>query len=201
MSRLSRGTSLYLNRQQPVNLPPTTGTQAATPVGSPVDVKQVEHLVERITGAVRQSQSTGQQLKIRLSPPELGTLQIEVSLKNGEYTAKLEVQNNRVQKVINDNLAQLKDSLAKTGISIDRIEVQINTDSSEDHHSSQSDARSQSGGEFGSNEFSENAGDSDQRQEERAFVEESVKPEDADQSQRDQPQVARSRGGRGRQCG
>jgi|GEM_PF-2255702 len=173
---------------------PTTGTQAATPVGSPVDVKQVEHLVERITGAVRQSQSTGQQLKIRLSPPELGTLQIEVSLKNGEYTAKLEVQNNRVQKVINDNLAQLKDSLAKTGISIDRIEVQINTDSSEDHHSSQSDARSQSGGEFGSNEFSENAGDSDQRQEERAFVEESVKPEDADQSQRDQPQVARSQG-------
>ena len=173
----------------------TSGTQSNTPVAPAVDVKQIEQLVERIVGSVRQSQSTGQQLKIRLSPPELGTLQIEVSLKNGEYTAKLEVQNNQVQKVINDNIAQLRDALAKSGIAIDRIEVNINTDSSEDQHSSQSDARSQSGSEFQSDQFSENSNDSDERQEERSSVEESAKrDEEAEQAERGSPQVARSQG-------
>ncbi|WP_299465773.1 flagellar hook-length control protein FliK, partial [uncultured Gimesia sp.] len=173
---------------------PATGSQSATTVEHPVDVKHVEQLVERIVGAVRQSQSTGQQLKIRLSPPELGTLQIEVSLKDGVYTAKMEVQNQRVQKVINDNIAQLKDALAKTGVSIDRIEVQISTDSSEDQRSSNSDARSQSGSEFNSNHSSGNSRDSDQSQDERSFVEESAKRDDAEQSQPDNPQVTRSQG-------
>jgi len=174
---------------------PASGTQSNAPVAPAVDVKQIEQLVERIVSSVRQSQSTGQQLKIRLSPPELGTLQIEVSLKNGEFTAKLEVQNNQVQKVINDNIAQLRDALAKSGIAIDRIEVNINTDSSEDHHSSQSDTRSQSGSEFQSDQFSEDLNDSDQRQDERSSVEESATgDEEAEQAEQDRPQVARSQG-------
>ncbi len=173
----------------------TSGTQTNTPVVPAVDVKQIEQLVERIVATVRQTQSTGQQLKIRLSPPELGTLQIEVSLKNGEYTAKLEVQNNRVQKVINDNMAQLKESLSKSGIAIDRIEVNINTDSSEDHHSSQSEARSESGSEFQSEQFSENSNDSDQGQDERTSVEETAKrDEEAEQAELENPQVVRSQG-------
>tara|TARA_R110002095_G_scaffold195600_2_gene174257 strand:+ start:4739 stop:6661 length:1923 start_codon:yes stop_codon:yes gene_type:complete len=173
---------------------PATGTQTTTAVEHPVDVKQVEQLVERIAGTVRESHATGQQLKIRLSPPELGTLQIEVSLKDGVYTAKVEVQNQRVQKIINDNMAQLKESLAKTGISIDRIEVQINTDSSEDQRSSHSDARSQSGSEFNSNQSSGDSGDANQGQDEQSYREESATRDDDEQTQQDQPQVTRSQG-------
>ena len=191
-----------IDNDQPVSLQTTasqsastSSTQANTPVAPAVDVKQIEQLVERIVATVRQTQSTGQQLKIRLSPPELGTLQIEVSLKNGEYTAKLEVQNNRVQKVINDNMAQLKESLSKSGIAIDRIEVNINTDSSEDHHSSQSEARSKSGSEFQSEQFSENSNDSDQGQDERTSVEDAAKrDEEAEQAELENPQVVRSQG-------
>ncbi|WP_339732178.1 flagellar hook-length control protein FliK [uncultured Gimesia sp.] len=170
----------------------TTGTQSTTPVGPPVDVKQVEQLVERVVESVRQSQSTGQQLKIRLSPPELGTLQIEVSLKNGEYTAKLEVQNSRTQKVINDSIAQLKEALIKTGVSLDRIDVHINTDSTEDQRSSHSDAQSESGNDFDSNQSSENTGDSEERQQEPGYTEEGVRQEDS--AEQDNPQVARSQG-------
>lgn len=180
--------------QQVVSSQPTStsSTQSNAPVTPTVDAKQVEQLVERIVSSVRQSQSIGQQLKIRLSPPELGTLQIEVSLKNGEYTAKLEVQNNQVQKVINDNIAQLRDALAKSGVAMDRIEVNINTDSSEDHHSSQSDAQSQTGSEFQSNQFSENSSDSEQGSEDRSSVEEAAPNEH--EAEQDGPQVARSQG-------
>lgn len=170
----------------------TTGTQSTTPVGPPVDVKQVEQLVERIVGAVRQSQSTGQQLKIRLSPPELGTLQIEVSLKNGEYTAKLEVQNRHAQKVINDNIAQLKEALSKTGVSLDRIDVHINTDSTEDQRSSHSDAQTQSEGDFESNQFSENEGGSEERQQESGFTEETFRQDEV--ADENSPKVSRSQG-------
>ncbi|QDU09519.1 flagellar hook-length control protein FliK [Gimesia aquarii] len=171
-----------------------TGNQAAASVGPTVDANQVEQLVERISSSIRQSQSTGQQLKIRLSPPELGTLQIEVSLKNGEYLAKLEVQNNHAQKVINDNIAQLKEALAKTGVSIDRIDVHINTDASEDQRSSNSDAQSQTGNDFDANQFSENSEESDQWQEEQAQTDESVTREDAEIVEQNSPQVVRSQG-------
>lgn len=173
---------------------PTMGTQGTTPSGTPVDVNQAEQLVERIVSSVQQSQSTGQQLKIRLSPPELGTLQIEVSLKNGQYTARLEVQNNQAQKVINDNIAQLRDALVKSGVAIDRIDVHINTDASEDQRSSHSDERSQFSSDYDSNQFSENSGDAEQRPEERAFVEESIQQDDSEQSQDEKPQVIRSQG-------
>ncbi|MCA9015651.1 MAG: flagellar hook-length control protein FliK, partial [Planctomycetaceae bacterium] len=168
------------------------GTQSTAPAGPPVDVKQVEQLVERVVEAVRQSQSTGQQLKIRLSPPELGTLQIEVSLKNGEYSAKLEVQNRHAQKVINDNIAQLKEALSKTGVSLDRIDVHINTDSTEDQRSSHSDAHSQPSSEFDSHQFSGDSGDAEERQQERSYAEESVSHDDS--TEQDRPQVVRSQG-------
>ncbi|WP_417389226.1 flagellar hook-length control protein FliK [Gimesia sp.] len=183
------------------NIQSLTGNQAApvtnevtpsAPAGPVIDVKQIDQLVERITTAVKQSHSTGQQLKIRLSPPELGTLQIEVSLKNGEYTAKLEVQNRHAQKVINDSIAQLKEALAKTGVSLDRIDVHINTESREDQRSSQSGTQSNSGNDFDSQQFSDNSQDSEQRSGEQSFVEEAVKQDEvADQ---DRPQVARSQG-------
>lgn len=164
----------------------------AAPAGPVIDVKQVDQLVERISTAVKHSHSTGQQLKIRLSPPELGTLQIEVSLKNGEYTAKLEVQNRHAQKVINDNIAQLKEALSKTGVSLDRIDVHINTDASEDQRSSQSGTQSNSGNDFNSQQFSDNPQDSEPRPGEQSFVEEAVKQDEpADQ---DRPQVVRSQG-------
>ena len=172
--------------------PVTNEIAPAAPAGPVIDVKQVDQLVERISTAVKQSHSTGQQLKIRLSPPELGTLQIEVSLKNGEYTAKLEVQNRHAQKVINDNIAQLKEALSKTGVSLDRIDVHINTDASEDQRSSQSGTQSDSGNDFNSQQFSDNPQDSEQRPGEQSFVEEAVKQDEpADQ---DRPQVVRSQG-------
>ena len=183
------------------NIQSLTGTQAApvtndvtqsAPAGPVIDVKQIDQLVERITTAVKQSHSTGQQLKIRLSPPELGTLQIEVSLKNGEYTEKLEVQNRHAQKVINDSIAQLKEALAKTGVALDRIDVHINTDAREEQRSSQSGTQSNSGNDFDSQQFSDNSQDSEQRSGEQSFVEEAVKQDEtADQ---DRPQVARSQG-------
>lgn len=171
-----------------------TENQAAAPTVPVVDAKQVEQLMDRIASAVRQSQSTGQQLKIRLSPPELGALQIEVSLKNGEYSAKLEVQNRHAQKVINDNLAQLKEALVKTGVSLDRIDVQINTHSSEDQRSSQSDSQQQSGADFNSNDFSDQSGDAEQGHDERAYADETIQREDVEQEEQNRPQVTRSQG-------
>ncbi|WP_417387592.1 flagellar hook-length control protein FliK [Gimesia sp.] len=172
--------------------PVTNEVAPAAPAGPVIDVKQVDQLVERISTAVKQSHSTGQQLKIRLSPPELGTLQIEVSLKNGEYTAKLEVQNRHAQKVINDNIAQLKEALTKTGVSLDRIDVHINTDASEDQRSSHSGTQSNSGNDFNSQQFSESQQDSEQRSGDQSFVDEAVKQDEP--AEQDRPQVVRSQG-------
>ena len=102
----------------------TTGA-AATPQlddGRPMD------LVNRVADAMRGMGPQGKQISVRLSPPELGTLQIEVSLRDGVLTAKMETQTATAQRAILDNLPQLKESLAQNGTMIDRFVVEHSDD-------------------------------------------------------------------------
>jgi len=85
-------------------------------------------LVNRVADALRGMQSHGKQISVRLSPPELGTLQIEVSLRDGVMTARMETQTAAAQRAILDNLPQLKESLAQNGTLVDRIVVEHSED-------------------------------------------------------------------------
>jgi flagellar hook-length control protein FliK len=88
-------------------------------------------LVERVASALRQSHESGRQLRVRLSPPELGTLQIEVSARNGVLSVRLDVQTATAHQVILENLPLLHDALAQHGTTVERIDVQIVRNSSD----------------------------------------------------------------------
>ena len=54
----------------------------------------------------------GGSVRLRLSPPDLGSLRIEVAVRNNEMTAHLEVQNPTARSLLLDHLGDLRDRLA-----------------------------------------------------------------------------------------
>lgn len=118
----------------------TTKT-AAKPV---VTNAQAEQLVDRVAGTIRQAQQTNAPLRIRLNPPELGVLQVDVSMKEGVLTARLEVHTASAQQALTEHVSQLREALQGHGPQLERIDVQIvRTDQSEGRSESEQQQQQQ----------------------------------------------------------
>ena len=94
-----------------------------TSIRSEVNPKK---LVNRVATAIRSAGQNGRVLRIRLQPPELGTLEIEVSSRNGVLSARLEVQTVSAQQAILENISLLRDALAQNGTRLENIDVHLN---------------------------------------------------------------------------
>ncbi|MEZ6046920.1 MAG: flagellar hook-length control protein FliK [Planctomycetaceae bacterium] len=81
--------------------------------------------LERLSESVRIADKNHQQLKVRLTPPQLGSMNIEVTRQDGVVTARLEVQSSTTQQVILEQLAGLKETLQHQGHTVERIEVTV----------------------------------------------------------------------------
>jgi flagellar hook-length control protein FliK len=106
----------------------------------PVDPEQ---LVERVAAGIRAASPNGQQLRVKLYPPHLGQLQIEVNSHGGTVSVRMEVQNVAAQNALHDNLPLLREALVHHGTSIDRIDVQLVETNAEDGRSDLTDEQQQ----------------------------------------------------------
>lgn len=70
-------------------------------------------------------QSGEQRGRIRLHPPELGRLDLHLSIKNGHLQAHLGAESGMVKEIIEANLHQLKQQLQDQGLIVDRFEVMV----------------------------------------------------------------------------
>lgn len=64
-------------------------------------------------------------LQMQLNPEELGTLQIEVTNKNGMLTAQFTTQDESVKAVIESQLIQLKENMNEQGLKVQAVEVTV----------------------------------------------------------------------------
>jgi flagellar hook-length control protein FliK len=131
---------------------------------------------DRLASAMQSAGHDGRAMRIRLHPPELGALQIEVSLRDGVMSARLDVQSVAVQHAILDSLSLLREALAHQGTQIDRIDVQIaqsihedaQPDLSGDDHFADQQAQDEGRGEHG-DDSPENS-ETEQPAERKAFA-------------------------------
>lgn len=94
-----------------------------------VSVGQVaERFVRRVAGAFRAAEQNGGAVQLRLSPPELGSLQVRISIQDGAMTAKLEADNAAARTLLIDNLPALRERLAQQDIRIEKFEVDVRRD-------------------------------------------------------------------------
>ena len=113
-------------------LRPATGHEAggnrkAAAADGTSSVSQADRvrLVERVARAVKTAEQRGGDLKIRLSPPELGSLRLQVKLSDGTLSARIEAETPEARQVLLDNLPLLRERLAEQNIRVERFDVDL----------------------------------------------------------------------------
>ena len=81
--------------------------------------------VGRVAKAFQTAHERGGPLQLRLSPPELGALRIQLTVKDGVMSAALETDNAGAKRVLLDNLPALRDRLAEQNIRIEKFDVDV----------------------------------------------------------------------------
>jgi flagellar hook-length control protein FliK len=122
------------------------------------NLSQVERtrLVQRVAKAVQTAHDRGGELKIRLSPPELGSMKLEVRLHEGVMSARIETETREAQRVLNENLLVLRERLAEQNIKVERFDVDVfnpgagGGGNAADLAQQQGDGRGEAGGRNGS---------------------------------------------------
>ena len=81
--------------------------------------------VSRVAKAIHTAQERGGTLQLRLSPPELGAVRIELLVQDGVLAATLETETPAARRVLLDHLPVLRDRLAEQNIRIERFDVDV----------------------------------------------------------------------------
>lgn len=101
--------------------PPTAQAPPPPAPESPVDQANLARVVRGMQGAVNQQ---GGSLTLRLTPPELGTVRIELAMQQGTVTARLHTETDAVRQLLNEHLGQLRAGLERQGLHVERLAVQ-----------------------------------------------------------------------------
>lgn len=98
--------------------------------GSGADQADRVRFVQRVARAFEAMGDRGGSIRLRLHPPELGSLRLEVTIRNGTMTARLEVETDSARTMLLDNLPALRDRLAEQDIKVGRFDVELSDRSS-----------------------------------------------------------------------
>jgi flagellar hook-length control protein FliK len=123
-------TSNSTHQSQPIQSQPIHA-ESPTPHAesdSPMPTIDRARFVQRVANAFRSAQQNDGQIQMRLSPPELGSLKIEIAVRNGVLSANLEAETPDARRVLLDNLPALRQRLAEQDIRIEKFEVDIRQD-------------------------------------------------------------------------
>jgi flagellar hook-length control protein FliK len=90
----------------------------------PVEVDAARFL-SRVARAFQVAQQRGGELRLRLSPPELGSLRLELRVLDGVLTARLETETPAARQTLIEQLPALRERLAEQGIRVERFDVDL----------------------------------------------------------------------------
>jgi len=105
--------------------PATTDSNTAQTVDSSLSEADRVRFVQRVEQAFHGLSDQGGSLRLRLSPPELGSLHIEISVVKGEMTARVQAETTAARNILLDNLPALRDRLAQHDIKVQRFDVDL----------------------------------------------------------------------------
>ena len=98
---------------------PTTGPETLTRV-------QQQRVIERVHRALMAAQQRGTPLRLRLSPPELGSLQLELQLQRGRLHVRFQTETETAKQVLLDQWPQLRSRLENQGLRVGTFDVSWN---------------------------------------------------------------------------
>jgi flagellar hook-length control protein FliK len=82
-------------------------------------------MADKVADALRTGFDSGGALRVRLEPPALGKIQIEVQSDAGSVSARLEVQTPAARQTLLDNISLLHDAIGQAGATVNRIDIEV----------------------------------------------------------------------------
>lgn len=105
-----------------------TGQAGRTAEGRALPQVDAARFVGRVARAFETAQQRGGTLHLRLSPPELGSVKLELTVEHGTLTASLETETNAARQTLLHHLPALRERLAEQNIRIERFDVDVRQD-------------------------------------------------------------------------
>ena len=108
---------------------------------APIQTRVIDQIINRLSIRSNGSQS---EVKIQLDPPSLGRVRMNIITSGDGVRTVIVAENQAVKQVIENNLSQLRDSMAGQGLKIDGFSVLVGGDGNSEfaqqgYHSDQSD--------------------------------------------------------------
>jgi flagellar hook-length control protein FliK len=116
------------------------------PLASPATVEVPESARFRVSFDRMQIESLLKrgEVKLKLNPPELGHMKVELTSSTDHVSAKFEITSEAAKRVVEYHLPQLRENLARAGVRIDQVEVVIHNDAQERQQPGYSDPQPKS---------------------------------------------------------
>ena len=97
--------------------------ETSDPSGTPTIDRA--RFVQRVEGAMKAAHQRDGKIQVRLSPPDLGSVKIELAVQNGVLSAKLEAETPAARNLLLDSLPALRERLAQQDIRIEKFDVDV----------------------------------------------------------------------------
>jgi flagellar hook-length control protein FliK len=121
-------TNVALNNQVNVGVAAQASNAAGTSSsGGTSGTSEVDRVrfVQRVARAFQAADEDGGQIRLRLSPPELGSMKIEITMHGGTMTAHVETETAAARNMLLDNLPALRQRLADQNIKVEQFDVDL----------------------------------------------------------------------------
>lgn len=82
-------------------------------------------LIQRVARAFQSTGPDGGTMRLRLSPPELGSIRVEIQVQGGQMSAKIEAETSTARALLLDNLPALRERLEQQDIKLMRFDVDL----------------------------------------------------------------------------
>ncbi len=100
-------------------------SNATAPEANQADGVSRARFVQRVARAFQANGDKDGTIRMRLSPPELGSLRAEITVRQGVMNARLETETEAARQLVLENLPALQERLAEQGIKVQQFQVDV----------------------------------------------------------------------------
>ena len=109
--------------QKLVSVAKTAEAGGVREVSDGIDLYDIgRQIIDQVKLQIRPENTT---MEIQLNPEHLGKVELEITSKNGELSARLSVQNDHVKEAVESQMQVLRETLEVQGLKVENIEVTV----------------------------------------------------------------------------
>lgn len=111
-------------RNAEISLSPGNAAGSGSAATGKINNVSPDKIISQITNEIKENAANdGGRVKITLNPPSLGTLDMDVTVRNGKVEVVLVADNRDIQQTLNRHIDQLKVALQTQDLTIERCDV------------------------------------------------------------------------------